>query len=117
MLIFLYLQVIILQLRLFSFWKEKSPGFWEVLKENPLAFFEDAREISLSHLFSLISSSSKQYDVSTTAKAFRFQKVGKLAGACNTAEEEEVWYLFDPQLPFRFFLTAFYLPLLKFNNS
>ncbi len=82
-------------MRLFSFWKENSPTFWEILQQNPLAFFEDAGEISLSRLSSLVASSPKQYDVITTAEAFRFQKLGKLVGACDNAEEQEVYILLN----------------------
>ena len=61
----------------FSFWRENSPKFWEVLKSNPLAFFEDDGEISLSRLSSLIANSPNQYDIKATGNAFRFQKIGK----------------------------------------
>jgi hypothetical protein len=61
----------------FAFWKEKSPKFWNILRANPLAFFEDDGEISLSRLSSLIANSPNHYDVAATGNAFRFQKIGK----------------------------------------
>jgi hypothetical protein len=88
---------------LFSFWKQNSPNFWQVLSQNPLAFFEDAGEISLSRLSSLVASSPKQYDVVTTAEAFRFQKVGKLVGACTVTEEQVRSLHFLSSQPERFF--------------
>lgn len=74
----------ILQIRLFAFWKKKAPVFWEILNLNPLSFFEDAGEISLSRLASLVGSNPNQYDCEVTGEAYRFQKIGKLAGGDPT---------------------------------
>jgi hypothetical protein len=71
--------VLFLQLLQFDFWKKKAPKFWEILKSNPLSFFEDDGEIALSRLSSTIANSPFKYDVNSTAEAFRFQKIGKTA--------------------------------------
>lgn len=61
----------------FSFWQKNSPKFWDILQANPLAFFEDDGEISLSRLSSIIANSPNRYNIEATGNAFRFQKIGK----------------------------------------
>lgn len=72
-----YWKVFLLQIMQFSFWKKESPNFWSFIKENGAAFLEDDGEISLSRLSSLIAKSPSQFDSTTAAKAFRFQKVAQ----------------------------------------
>jgi hypothetical protein len=79
-----------LQLLQFSVWEPEAPKFWELLKFNHLAFFEDDREISLSRLSSIIADSPKKSDPEVASTGFRFQKVAKPALSGNKTKNSQV---------------------------
>jgi hypothetical protein len=79
-----------LQLLQFSFWETEAPKFWELLKFNHLAFFEDDGEISLSRLSSIITDSPKKSDPEVASTGFWFQKVVKPALSGNETKNSRV---------------------------
>jgi hypothetical protein len=79
-----------LQLLQFSFWEREAPKFWELLKFNHLAFFEDDGEISLSRLSSILADPPKKSDSEVASTGFRFQKVAKPALSGNETKNSQV---------------------------
>jgi hypothetical protein len=78
-----------LQLLQFYFWETEAPKFWELLKFNHLAFFEDDGEISLSKLSFIIADSPKKSDPEVASTGFRFQKA-KPALSGNETKNSQV---------------------------
>jgi hypothetical protein len=74
----------------FSFWETEAPKFWELLKFNHLAFFEDDREVSLSKLFFIIMDFPKKSDPEAASTGFRFQKVAKHVLSDNETKNLQV---------------------------
>jgi hypothetical protein len=68
----------------------EAPKFWELLKFNHLAFFEDDEEISLSRLSSIIADSFKKSDPEVASTGFQFQKVAKPALSDNKTKNSQV---------------------------